>query len=330
MTATGWTPGPKDAITDVKGIRVGHWTDRRGATGCTVVRCETATAAAVDARGGAPGTRETEVLASANLVRTCHGIVLAGGSAFGLAAATGAMRWFREHDIGFGARAPRVPIVPSAVIFDLGVGSETAFPGDDAGYAAAAGASGGRVAQGSVGAGTGATVAKLLGPEGRIKGGIGTASLVGPRGIVVGALVVTNAVGSIYDPTTGALLAGPRDPDGRMAPLPEVLERRTAQMDALLAAPTNTTLAVVATNAALEHHLLQRVAYQAHDGMARAIVPVHTFADGDVAFAVSMGTLEVRDSDALTVGTMVVEAMATAIVRSVRLAKSVGGVPSIA
>lgn len=324
----GWQAGPRDAITDVKGIRVGHWTDRRGATGCTVIRCETATAAAVDARGGAPGTRETDVLAGANLVRTCHGIVFAGGSAFGLAAATGVMRWFREQGVGFGTKMAKVPIVPAAVIYDLGAGSETAFPGEDAGYAAASRATGGRVAEGSVGAGTGATVAKLLGTDGRIKGGLGTSSLVGPHGIVVGAIAVTNAVGSIHDPDSGALIAGPRDADGRMAALPEVLARRTAQMDALLE-PTNTTLVAVATNATLEHHLLQRIAYQAHDGMARVIVPVHTFADGDIAFAISTGSLEVREADTLTVGAMAARAVEVAIVRSVRRAKSLAGIPAL-
>ena len=322
----GWTPGRRDAITDVPGIRVGHWTDRRAATGCTVILCETSVAAAVDVRGGAPGTRETEVLAPANVVRRCDAVVFTGGSAFGLAAATGVMRWCAEHDIGVPTTAGKVPIVSSAVIFDLAVGRPGSYPGEAEGYAAAVAARAGGVAQGSVGAGTGATVAKLLGNEGRLKGGVGTASITGPRGLIVGALAVVNAAGSIFDPDAGHLVAGPRDPDGRMVPLPEAMHRRTAQMDALL---ENTTLVCVATNARLEHGALQRVAFQAHDGLARTVVPAHTMADGDVAFAVSMGQVETRPDDALTVGLMTVRAVELAILRGVRLARSVAGVPSL-
>ncbi|MGD9933239.1 MAG: P1 family peptidase, partial [Dehalococcoidia bacterium] len=186
--ASGWATGPRDAITDIPGIRVGHWTDRRRATGCTAILCETATAAAVDARGGAPGTRETDVLGPANVVRRCHAIVLAGGSAFGLAAATGVMRLLAERGVGFETTAGVVPIVSSAIIFDLGVGDPRAFPTDEDGYFAAARARGGQVTQGSVGAGAGASVANLLGAEGRWKGGGGTASVTGPRGIGGGAI----------------------------------------------------------------------------------------------------------------------------------------------
>lgn len=326
----GWASGPRDAITDIPGIRVGHWSDRRAATGCTVILTEKSTAAAVDARGGAPGTRETDVLQPANIVRRCDAIVFAGGSAFGLAAATGVMRWCAEQGAGFETTAGRVPIVSAAVIFDRGVGRSDAFPGDAEGYAAARAARGGRVAQGSVGAGTGATVAKLLGIEGRLKAGLGTASVVGPRGLLVAALVVTNAVGHVYDPATGALIAGPRD-GGRMVPLAEALERRRAQMEALAAGPAleNTTLVCVATNASLDHHALQRITYQAHDGLARAIVPCHTFADGDVAFAVAMGSLEAGAEDALIVGAMAVHAVERAVVKSVRLARAVAGVPGV-
>lgn len=322
-----WEPGPNDAITDVAGIRVGHWTDRRAATGCTVVLCEASTFVAVDARGGAPGTRETDVLATPNIVRKAHAILLAGGSAFGLAAASGVMRYLRERDIGFETTAGKVPIVSGAVIFDLGLGKgDRVFPGEAEGYDAAAHARRGRVAEGSVGAGTGATVAKLLGNEHRIKGGVGTSSVIGPRGIIVGALAVTNAVGSIFDPTDGHLVAGPRDDEpGTFVPLPEALHRRRAKLDAL---SENTTLVVVATNAALPHEQLQRIAYQAHDGMARAIVPAHTLGDGDVAFAVAMGQLEPQPDDALTVGLMTVRAVERAIVRSVEHAKGAGGVPS--
>lgn len=326
MGEARWETGPRNAITDVPGIRVGHWTDRRGVTGCTVVRCESAKAAAADMRGGAPGSRETDVLAADNAVRTCHAIVLAGGSAFGLAAANGVMRWLAEHDIGFPTTVRKVPIVPSAVLFDLGIGKADAFPDDAAGYEAAARAKGGAVAEGSVGAGMGATVAKLLGPERAIKGGIGTASVLGPRGIIVGALAVANAVGSVIDPDSGTLVAGPREDGGGFVSLPETIHRRRAAMEALL--KQNTTLAVVATNAALEHHQIRRLAIQAHDGLARTIAPVHTFADGDAVFAITTGTQPVEPDDILVTGILASRAVEQAILRGVRSAKGIVSVPS--
>jgi L-aminopeptidase/D-esterase-like protein len=329
---TGWQTGRNDAITDVPGIRVGHWTDRRRATGCTAILCEAATFVAADARGGAPGTRETDVLSPANVVRRCHAVVFAGGSAFGLAAATGTMNWLAERGVGFETTARPVPIVSSAIIFDLGIGDPTAFPPEEAGYAAASRATGGRFAQGSVGAGTGATVAKLLGVEGRLKGGVGSASVIGPRGLIAGALAVTNAVGNIIDPECGALVAGPRpEGGGDMLSLPAVIERRREQMEALVANPAeNTTLVCVATNATLDHHHVQRLAYQAHDGLARTIVPCHTLADGDTSFAIAMGLVEHRPDDALIIGAMAVHAVEQAVLKSARLAKAVRGVPAAA
>ena len=323
----GWETGRNNAITDVPGIQVGHWTDRRGKTGCTVILCEKALFAAVDARGGAPGTRETDVLSPANVVRTCHAVVLAGGSAFGLAAADGVMRWCADHEIGFPTTRRKVPIVVGAVLYDLGVGDATAFPDAEAGYAAASRAKRGILAEGSVGAGTGATVAKLLGAERAIKGGIGTASVVGPRGLVAGALVATNAAGSLFDPASGAMVAGPRSDEGGFVRLAETLSRRTAQMEALL---ENTTLMCVATNATLDHHQVQRLAIQAHDGFARVVAPAHTFADGDVAFALSMGGVEPRADDALVVGALAARAVEQALLRSVRQAKGTKGMPSAA
>ena len=320
-----WGTGPKNAITDVRGIRVGHWTDRKRLTGCTVILCESAVAAAVDARGGAPGTRETDVLGLSNLVRTCHAVVLTGGSAFGLASATGVMRYLAERGVGFATARRAVPIVPAAVLYDLGLGDAEAFPGEEAGYLAAAAARAGRVREGTVGAGTGATVAKLLGPDHQLKGGIGTASCVGPRGIVVGALVATNAAGSVYDPASGTCVAGPRDASGGFVGLPEALAERTVRVDRLL---ENTTLICVATNAALEPHHLQRVAFHAHDGLARVVRPAHTFADGDVAFAVSMGGVEARADDVLTIGALAAQAVEQALLRSVQLARGVRGAPA--
>jgi L-aminopeptidase/D-esterase-like protein len=296
-------------------------------TGCTVILCEDAVAAAVDARGGAPGTRETDVLGLSNLVRTCHAIVLTGGSAFGLASATGVMRRLAEQGAGFPTRGRPVPIVPAAVLYDLGVGDPLAYPSEEAGYLAASGARGGRVREGSVGAGTGATVAKLLGPEHQLKGGVGTASCRGPRGILVGAIVAANAAGSIYDPETGECVAGPRGEDGRFVDLPSALAQRTVRVEALL---ENTTLICVATNALLEPHQLQRVAFHAHDGLARVVQPAHTFADGDIAFAVSMGAVEARPDDVLTIGALAAHAVEEALLRSVREAKGSRMAPSAA
>ncbi len=320
-----WTAGPRDAITDVRGIRIGHWTNRRAGTGCTVVLCESSTGAAVDARGGAPGTRETDVLAPANLVRKCHAILLTGGSAFGLAAASGVMDWLASRDIGFETTARKVPIVPAAVLYDLGIGKPDAFPGPEAGYLAARRATGGAVAQGTVGAGTGATVAKTLGPGHCLKGGIGTASLVGPRGLVVGAIVANNASGHVFEPDTGEIIAGPRGEPGRFVPLPEAMARRTAQLDALI---ENTTLVCVATNAVVDHHHLLRLAIQAHDGLARKVVPSHAFGDGDVVFAVATGEVAVQPHDLLSLGVMAVRAVERALVKSVVLATGLHGVPS--
>lgn len=316
-------PGRSDAITDVPGVRVGHWTDRRGATGCTAVLFSGAPLAAVDARGGAPGTRETDVLAGPNLVRRCDAVVFAGGSAFGLAAASGVTRWCAEHGMGFDTTIRRVPIVPSAVIFDLAVGDPGAVPGEDAGYRAAAAARRGRIATGSVGAGTGATVAKLLGPERRVKGGLGTASLVGPRGLIVGALVVANSVGLVTDPATGELVAGPFDDDGTMLDLDATLARRPPRPES---PAENTTLVCLATNASLDHPALQRLAYQAHNGLARTIQPVHTLGDGDIAFALATAVLDPSPDDALLAGVMAVRVVERAIVRAVRDARKLAGV----
>lgn len=321
-----WQAGPRNAITDVPGIRVGHDTDRKGATGCTVILCETAVAAAVDTRGGAPGTRETDVLGLANLVRTCHAVVFTGGSAFGLAAADGVMRALGERGVGFATLHRPVPIVTSAVLYDLGVGDPLAHPDAEAGYRAASKAKGGAVAEGTVGAGTGATAAKLLGAERCLKGGVGTASLLGPNGVIVGALVVTNPVGSVSDPDTGELVAGPRAETGEFVALAEALSRRTEAMEAI--AGTNTTLICVATNATLEPHQLQRVCTHGHDGFARVVSPAHTGGDGDTAFAISMGTLPIQPYEALTVGALAARAVELALLRSIRLATGLKGIPS--
>jgi L-aminopeptidase/D-esterase-like protein len=223
-----------------------------------------------------------------------------------------------------------VPIVSSAIIFDLGIGDPLAYPGEDEGYRAAARARGGGVERGSVGAGTGATVAKLLGNDGRLKGGLGTASVAGPRDLVVGALAVVNAVGNVVDPEDGRLVAGPLDGAGRMTPLAEALERRRERMEALIAnAAENTSLVCVATNATLDHHYVQRLAYQAHDGLARTIVPCHTIADGDTSFAIAMAGVPAHADDGLLVGAMAVHAVERAVLDAVRRARPLAGVPAV-
>jgi L-aminopeptidase/D-esterase-like protein len=321
--------GKHDAITDVGGIRVGHWTDRRGATGCTAILYPGGALAAVDVRGGAPGSRETDVLGSQNLVRTVHGVLFTGGSAFGLAAADGVMRWLGERGAGFESVHRRVPIVPAAVIYDLGLGNPNAAPGPEAGYSAARRARGGNVAQGSVGAGTGATVAKLLGGDRAIKGGVGTASILGPRGCTVGAIVVCNAIGNVIDPADGSTLAAPRGEPGQFLSLREALAMRTAENEAL-AVRANTTLICVATDAVIEHSRLQRLAIQAHDGLARTVLPAHTFGDGDIAFALSTSRVPIEPPDLLELGLVVVLAVETALLKGVRLAHGLHGVPSAA
>ena len=237
----------------------------------------------MDARGGAPGTRETDVLDPANMVRTCHALVFAGGSAFGLAAADGVMRYCANTTSAFRRARARSPSSPAPSSTTSGYRDPNGLPERRRGLrrrprVRRAGA----VAEGSVGAGTGATVGKLLGPEMAMKGGMGTASLLGPRGLVVGALAVSNALGNFFEPDSGQLIAAPREANGRLVPLAETMLRRTEKMHALL---ENTTLMCVATNAKLEAHQIHRLAMQAHDGFARVVAPAHTFGDGDVAFA---------------------------------------------
>ena len=320
-------PGRRDAITDVRGVRLGHWTSRRSATGCTVILCEGCTAAAADVRGGAPATHETDALATENAVRRCHAVGLTGGSAFGLAATAGVAGWLAERGVGVETKAGPVPIVVGAAIYDLPTG-RNAHPGAAEGARAAARATGGAVAQGSVGAGTGGTVAQLLGVERGLKGGLGTASLAGPGGLVVGAVAVTNAVGAIVEPETGALVAGPRgeSPGEMRTPEEAVVERREeAKAEG---ARENTSLVCIATNAAIEHQGVQRLAVHGHDGLARTIVPAHTLGDGDTVFALTTGEVATEPQDLAMLGLMAMLAVERAVVRSVTLAEGLAGVPS--
>lgn len=295
-------------ITSVEGIRVGHWTDREGVTGCTVVLCPPGTVGSCDVKGGAPGTRETDAIRPGTSVPEVHAVLLTGGSAFGLAAADGVVRWLEEQGIGFDAGIARVPIVPAAVLFDLAIGDALARPGADAGIAACEAASDGEVAEGSVGAGTGATVAKHPDPSAGWKGGLGTAS-VEEDGAIVAALAAVNALGAITE-DDGTPIAANRDPDAEPQTWPGA----------------NTTLVVVATNAALSKERAQLLAQAGSEGISLAVRPSHTMWDGDAVFSLGTGAVETPQS---TLERMAVRAVAEAIRRGVRLAEPLGGVPAV-
>jgi L-aminopeptidase/D-esterase-like protein len=297
------------SIADVVGILVGNATDRVGLTGCTVILCPPGTVGSGEVRGGSPGTRETDLLRPGTLVQEVHAVLLAGGSAFGLAAADGVMRFLEQRGVGFDAVVARVPIVPAAILFDLGVGDPAARPGPEDGYRACAEASN-TVPEGTVGAGTGATVAKLNGPQGGVKGGVGTAARREER-VIVGALAVVNALGEIMA-EDGTVLAGSRVKPEEPAPEPE--------------ARTNTTLAVVATNARLSKERAHLLSLAAHEGLSKAIRPAHTMWDGDTAFALATGA---ADGDQRVLEAMAEEAVAEAIRRAVLLADGIDGFPSV-
>ena len=312
-------------ITAVPGLRVGHATDLEHLTGCTVVLCPPAgCVGSVDVRGSAPGTRETDLLRPGQLVERVNAILLTGGSAFGLAAADGVMRFLEERNTGFPVGVTVVPIVPAAVIFDLTVGDFRVRPDAAMGYAACMAASEGLAAEGNVGAGTGASVGKALGPMLAMKAGVGSASISLPDGLIVGALVVVNALGDVVDPASGQIIAGARLPGGGWANSAALLVHGAALPSG---AASNTVIGVVATNARLDKAQANKVAQMAHDGLARAVRPAHTMGDGDTIFALSAGDLQ---ADVSRVGQAAADMVAEAIVRAVRTAMSVGGLPGIA
>jgi L-aminopeptidase/D-esterase-like protein len=311
-----------DAITDVPGIKAGHWTDRRAATGCTVVLCEQGAVPGVDVRGGAPGTIGTDMMRPGMLVQEVHAIVLSGGSAFGLATAQGVTRWCEEHGVGLQFGGRRIPIVAGAILFDLNLGSSEIRPDAASGYAAAGAATSGRVAEGSVGAGTGATVAKVA-RRGLLKGGIGTASEAFGQGFVVGAIVAVNAVGDVMD-EYGGVLAGPRSDDGAFIDTIEMLRHGRQPV-----IEGNTTIGVVATNASLTKEQTNRLASVAHDGLARAVRPAHTLGDGDTLFAVATGEHAVTPEDLLALEVFACLSVERAIRKGVLAATSLAGVPSV-
>ncbi|HUE89383.1 MAG TPA: P1 family peptidase [Vicinamibacterales bacterium] len=337
QTTAPLAPTGGRGLTEVHGIRVGHYTLTERPTGCTAILVDGAGAAGgVSQRGGAPGTRETDVLDPLNLVDTVNAIVLSGGSAFGLDAAQGVVRYLEERGVGYKTGAGVVPIVPAAILYDLGVGDKPQIrPTAACGAAAAKAATTGPVAEGNVGAGAGATVGKMGGlaehpgyPAGRrrpMKGGTGSAAIRLPNGLVVAALAAVNAVGDIVDPTTGVVVAGARNPDGSLADV-----RKLLREGAVMAEPRageNTTIGVVATNARLSKTDANRLALMADDGFAKAIVPSHTVGDGDTVFALATGRWTGEVSLTL-LGALAAEVMAEAIVRAVSMADSIPGVPS--
>jgi len=324
-----------NAITDVRGIEVGHAQDEEALTGCTVIICRKGAVAGVDVRGGAPGTRETDLLDPVNLVEKVHAIVLAGGSAFGLDAATGVMRYLEEKKIGFNTGVAKVPIVPSAILFDLNLGRADVRPDSAMGYRAAVSASSDAPAEGNTGVGIGASVGKMFGLGLGMKAGVGNASMNIGGGVIVGALVAVNAWGDVVNPQTNQIIAGLRS--GNVGPLhvgkkdyfADTLSMMKSTIGRNLLGLTsraNTVIGVVATNAKLTKAQATKVAQMAQDGIARTIRPAHTMLDGDVIFALSTGT---RKADVSSVGAFAAEVMAEAILRAAKMAKPIGELPGL-
>jgi L-aminopeptidase/D-esterase-like protein len=312
-----------DNLCDVPGVLVGHATHMEGGTGCTAVLFEGQEGAVVgvDVRGSSPGTRETDRLGPVGAVRPTHGLLLTGGSAFGLAAVDGVVRFLEEKGIGLDMGVARIPLVSAAVLFDVVVGDPAVRPDAAMGYEAASSATSGDFAQGSVGAGTGATVGKVLGMDRAMKGGLGSASAHLAGGLVVGALAAVNAFGEIRDPRTREVLAGPRLEDGTLGDTVELLPEAAARLQW----GESTTLGIVATNARLSKPQVSKVAQMGHDGLARAIYPVHTTVDGDVVFAASAGRVEAAPD---VVGAWGARVMEEAIVRAVLAADGIAGLPA--
>lgn len=330
---TGASVRQAEGLTAIPGIRVGHFTLSERPTGCTVVLVERGAVGGVDVRGAAPGTRETDLLAPMSTVQQVHAVVLSGGSAFGLAAADGVMRYLEERQIGFDVGVARVPIVPAAILFDLGVGGRPDVrPTAECGYRAAEAATTGPVAEGNVGAGAGATVGKLLGGGRAMKGGIGSAARELASGLIVAALVAVNAVGDVIDPSSGEVVAGARTEDGQgLVDVRKVIRGGFTSYGGFPSnneSGRNTTLAVVATNALLDKAQINKVAQMAHDGLARAIFPVHTPWDGDVIFSLATGDYE-GEGGVLLIGALAADLVAEAVVRAVRAAEGIPGYPAV-
>lgn len=308
----------------IMGIEVGHYTDKKAVTGCTVILCKRGAVAGVDVSGSAPGTRETDVLRPGNLVEKVQAVVLSGGSAFGLDAASGVMKYLEEQGVGHETGAGLVPIVPAAIIFDLAIGSAEIRPGAEAGYKACLAATDAEVAEGCVGAGTGATVGKILGTERATKSGLGLASEELADGVAVVALVVVNAFGDVIDPKTGEVIAGPRGRNGQGFLRTAELLRKGKFGRSVLSC--NTVIGVVATNAQLSKERANKLAQMAQAGIARTVDPCRTMYDGDVIFALSSGE---RKADMNVIGSVAAELVAAAVTRAVIRAETMAGIPSV-
>ena len=331
----------KNSITDVPGVRVGHAQDFEALTGCTVVLCEAGAVGGVSQSGGAPGTRETDALHPMHLVQQVHAILLTGGSAFGLDAAGGVVRYLEQRGVGFDVGIARVPIVPAAVLFDLGIGRADVRPDASQGYQACLNATRLPPAEGNAGAGTGATVGKILGMGQAMKAGIGSASLEIGKGVVIGAIAAVNAFGDVIDPDTGRIIAGVRNPlyDSGSPSAEPIFANTLEVMQSFMSNSSlgfsskpdernhgNTVIGVVATNAALNKEAVNKVAQMAQDGLARTIRPAHTMLDGDTIFVISTGRKRV---DVNIVGAFAAEVFARAILRAVLAARPAGGLPAI-
>ncbi|MGA2111597.1 MAG: P1 family peptidase [Anaerolineales bacterium] len=323
------------SITDVAGIRVGQAQDEDALTGCTVVLCERGAVAGVDQRGGAPGTRETDALHPLHLVQKAHAVVLSGGSAFGLEAATGVVRFLEERKVGFNVGVARVPIVPAAILFDLGIGRADVRPDAAMGYRACQAASAEPPAEGNVGAGTGATVGKIFGMGQAMKSGIGTSSLEIGAGVVIGAITAVNAFGDVVDPASGQILAGARSRNigplrlgspGYFADTLQVMKTLVGRTSLGFAGRSHTVIGVVATNARLDKDQATKVAQMAQDGIARAIRPAHTMVDGDTLFVLATGE---KRADVNIVGAFAAEVLADSILRAVRQSRPAAGLPGL-
>ncbi len=315
------------SLTAVEGIEVGHYTDLTHATGCTVAICREGAIGGVDVRGGSPGTRETDLLRPAHRVDRVHAVVLSGGSAFGLDSASGVVGYLEEEGVGFQAGPALVPIVSAAILFDLGLISSEIRPGPEEGRAACRAASNAPVPDGTVGAGAGATVAKVRGREFALKSGIGSASIRLPQGPVVAALVAVNAYGGVVDHRTGQVIAGPRSEDGCGMADPVDLLLGQVQ-DAPGESMSNTTIGIVATDAPLTREEANYLAMLSHDGLAMTVRPCHTMRDGDTMFALATGR-HLGIFDLTTLGAAAAEVTARAVIQAVRSATGLGGVPAI-
>ena len=309
------------------GLEAGHYTDMAHGTGCTVFICRDGAVGGVDVRGGSPGTRETDLLRPMHRVDKVHGVLLSGGSAFGLDAAAGVVNYLADLGIGFEAGPAVVPIVPAAILFDLNVINPRVRPGPAQGLAACRAAGSGPLEEGSVGAGTGATAAKAMGPGAAVKSGFGTASVTLPDGATVAAAVAVNAYGGIYDHRSGRLIAGPRRDDGSGFHDPvEIMLAGEAWRPGL--PMTNTTIGVVATDAPLTREEANYLAMASHDGLALTIRPCHTMYDGDTMFALSTGRFP-GQADVSRLGVAAVEVTAQAVLRAVQTPSGLGGFPAI-